>query len=116
MIPTSDTFNCSQRTVYHHFYVLKLKWPATNSYKFLNFFTFFTFQYSEEIEAKIPLLWVDILTMSLDYCEIDEACSGFLLHKFAQTLIACAEETEGSKWGRSLLGAIGIIKPTVSIQ
>ncbi|KAK9711668.1 hypothetical protein QE152_g25341 [Popillia japonica] len=71
---------------------------------------------NEETEAKVPLLWVDILTMALDYCEIDEACSGMLLHKFGHTLINCAEENEGSKWGRSILGAIGIIKPTVSIQ
>lgn len=59
---------------------------------------------------------MDVLTLSLDYCEIDEACTGMLLHKFVQILVQSAGEHDGSKWGRSLLGAIGLMKPTVSIQ
>lgn len=72
--------------------------------------------FSEALEPKIPLLWYDILTMTVDYSEMDEPCCAVLLHRFAQVLMSCAEEKEGSKWGRSILGAIGIVKPTITIQ
>ena len=51
--------------------------------------------------------------MSIDYCEIDEPCCGSLLYKFAENLLQRSEEKD-SKWGRGLLGAIGILKQTTT--
>nr|XP_022906095.1 ectopic P granules protein 5 homolog [Onthophagus taurus] len=70
----------------------------------------------ENLEPKIPLLWHDILTMAVDYSEIDEPCCRSLLYRFSQILLTAAEDKEGSKWGRNILGAIGIVKPAVSVQ
>lgn len=65
---------------------------------------------TEETEPKLPLIWSDIINLSLKYVEIDEARCGTLLYQFTQLLIQLSEDKEGSKWGRSLLGAIGIVK------
>lgn len=66
--------------------------------------------YSEAVEAKIPLLWFDILTAAGKSCEIDEAAAAANLYKFSFVLLQHAGEKGGNGWGRGLLGAIGIVK------
>lgn len=60
----------------------------------------------------MPLIWSDVINLSLKLCESDEPFTGAVLYKFAQILLQVAEDKEGSKWGRGLLGAIGIVKQT----
>ncbi|XP_044253867.1 ectopic P granules protein 5 homolog isoform X2 [Tribolium madens] len=64
----------------------------------------------ESAESKVPLLWIGIIRLTLQYCEIDENTTGVILHKFAKILIQISEDKAGSKWGRGLLSAIGISK------
>lgn len=65
---------------------------------------------SESIECKVPLIWGDVLTLALKFCKTDEACAGAMLYKFSQILSNLSDEKEVSKWGRGILGAIGIVK------
>lgn len=72
---------------------------------------------SESVESKIPLIWIGIIRLSIEYCETDENTSGLILYNFAKILLQISEDKGTSKWGRGLLSAIGINRQnTISVK
>ncbi|XP_017775624.1 PREDICTED: ectopic P granules protein 5 homolog [Nicrophorus vespilloides] len=64
---------------------------------------------TSNIEAKMPLIWSDILDMCFESLKTNEAATATALYKFAKCLLQISEQKDGMKWG-VLLNVIGIGK------
>ncbi|XP_066999967.2 ectopic P granules protein 5 homolog [Anabrus simplex] len=76
-----------------------------------------TIKPSETVEAKLPLLWSKVLSLSLRQCELsgDAAAAVKSLRKLVSILLQLADDRAGAGWG--ILGAIGLRKQSpVSVR
>ncbi|XP_066259328.1 ectopic P granules protein 5 homolog [Euwallacea similis] len=64
----------------------------------------------EPLESKFPLLWLTILSLSIQYCEKDESIMAVQLHKFSQILLQLSEDSGSNRWTRGFLNVIGFSK------
>lgn len=62
------------------------------------------------MDDKIPLVWSQVLKLTLPHCEVNEPEAAAILHSFAHILLQNCSEKGISGWGKGLLGAIGIVK------